>query len=257
MKLPQFGLNEYKTLIEELKGNGYHFRPVSQLPNPTAEREAYLRHDIDFFLHEVDKMAEIEASLDVQAVYYILLSQPYNPLYCKNKKILRQIVSLGHDIGLHYDLSVYPRNLEESALHLKKEIALLSDIIEAPIKTIAPHLVYKNKQDPFLEFNDLINPYNTAYHQDLMYISDSCRAWRDESLLQCFTKDAPKRLMLTIHPELWLNSKVKDRFDYLNTDFLEKSLHHYKEFLDKDVRGVWQEHEAPKLDAQRKNQTNT
>lgn len=242
--LPNFSLDEYAKLLEGLGAAGYKFRRVSHIGKAGSGRFAYLRHDIDFHLFDIDKMVKLEASLGIAATYYVLLTQYYNPMNPENKSILRTISDSGHELGLHYDLETYPSDPEKARVHLDWEVNILGKIANAPIRTIATHLPYKKRPDPFLTIDDYVHPHSPRYKENLVYISDSCRAWRDESLLNCFGLNPPGRLLLTIHPELWLDGSINDRITYLDRVLIRNTQHQYREFLDKIVRQVWLTHPA-------------
>ena len=149
---------------------------------------------------------------------------------------------MGHEIGLHYDLECYPRDSERSLSRLKMEMALLSTVTEQPIRTISTHepatLRYS---DPFLTLAGYLHPQDPRLQEGLVFISDSCRTWRDETLLRCFGGDPPARVLLTTHPELWLNSSVHNRTEYLTKVVFPNATHQVREYLEK--RGpIWEKH---------------
>ena len=245
--LPRFSLDDYETLIDDLRDAGYIFRKVSQLADHTGCKVAFMRHDIDLHIARIDEIAEIEASRNVTATYYVLLTQHYNPLNSDNKRVLRKLCDLGHEIGLHYDLTTYPTNPEQARAHLDWESRILSQIVGEPICTISMHEPHKGRPDLFRQSTKYVHPQDPRYQQDMLYVSDSCRAWRDESLLSCFGPHSPRRLMLTTHPELWLDGTVVDRIKYLEKVLIENGTRQHRDYFDKYVRQVWSNHPAPRL----------
>ena len=156
------------------------------------------------------------------------------------------ICNLGHEIGLHYDLETYPTDPSAAHEHLSWEVTVLSDLIEQPVKSICMHQPYKGTQDPFLQTDEYINPNDPRYQKNLLYVSDSCRAWRDEKLLTCFGPNPPHRLLLTIHPELWLDGSMGDRIQYLDKILMENGVRQHRDYFDHEVREVWMTHIAPR-----------
>lgn len=246
-QLPGFGLDHYDEWLRLLAGNGYEFRTVGQMPEPVDDKAAYLRHDIDLHVTGVERMAEVEAALGARSTYFVLLTQHYNPLYPQNRAVLRRLVELGHEIGLHYDLTTYP--VEDTALrrHLQWEIELLSAVVDVPVSTISMHQPFEGRDDVLRATDDFVHPHDPRLGADLLYVSDSCRAWRDESLLRCLGADAPRRLLLLTHPELWLDGGVHDRIQFLETVLLPNTTAQPAAFVDQTVRGVWQRHPGPPL----------
>lgn len=248
--LPEFSLNGYITLIKSLLDAGYSFWPVSKIRDHSYGKIIYLRHDIDMHITGIDHIAEIESTHGVKATYYILLTQHYNPVQPDNKKILGALVEMGHEIGLHYDMETYPADYDSARAHLDWEAGLLADIIGKPVRTIVMHQPHKGQPDPFRSLDEYVHPHDPRYQENLTYISDSCRAWRDESLLECFRSNPPKRLLLATHPELWLGGAMTERMIYLQV-LVENATKPYREFFEKTVREVWQNHPGPKLHDQR------
>lgn len=247
MRLPNFSLDDYRVLLQSLKGVGYDFCPLTVSVSSSGRRVIYLRHDIDLHLAQVDQMAEIEMKMDVKATYYVLLTSYYNVLCLENQRILRRISTMGHEIGLHYDMETYPEDHDQARRHLDEEVALLSKVTGKPIRTISMHQPHKGLPDPFRQMDEYVHAHDPRYRGNMIYISDSCRAWRDESLLTCFGENAPGCLMLSLHPELWLDGTVLDRFAYLHGVLLENGLSQIRRYFAETVRQVWEEHPASRL----------
>lgn len=249
--LPSFELNEFENLITSLHQVGYGFDLISNFrSNVLSLPTIYLRHDIDVHIAGIERIAEIEAANNVTATYYVLLTQHYNPMQTDNRKILRRLIELGHEIGLHYDLATYPQDLDVAQAHLRWEAAVLAEIVGAPIRTITMHQPHKGLPDPFLMQDEYIHPHSPKFQADLVYVSDSCRAWRDETLLNCFGPNPPRRLLLTTHPELWLKGTVNSRMAYLQI-LTENATRPYRNYIDKIVRQVWLAHPGPRLHDER------
>ena len=247
-KLPKFDLMYYESFIQNLANAGYKFKPVSKIKDINKKHNiVYIRHDIDLHILGIDKIAEIENFNGVSSTFYVLLTQHYNILQPENQHILRKIIKLGHEIGLHYDLETYPIRSIESKERLNWESEFLEKIIGARVRTISMHQPHREKADPFLTINEYVNPHDPRYQKDLLYVSDSCRAWRDETLLTCFGPNPPRRLLLSTHPELWLDGTIEDRIAYLDKIVVKNGTQQYLNFFDKIVRKIWLTHPATKL----------
>ncbi len=249
--LPVFDLQNYEALLDDLGDRGYTFHKVSEIRNELNEYVVFLRHDIDLHIQGIEQMAVVEAVHEIQATYYIPLTLHFNPLYLDNQRALRQIRDLGHEIGLHYDMELYPTAPEQARKHLDWEVSILSKVVSQPIRTISMHQPHQGQPDPFQEIDDYIHPHDPRYQESLLYVSDSCRAWRDESLLTCFGPNRPRRLLLTIHPELWLDGTIVDRMQYLDQVLMENGVRQHRDYFDHKVRQIWTTHLAPKLHDER------
>ena len=253
-RLPQFDLREYEVLLRQLAAHGYVFRPIDELKAAVDAPTVYMRHDVDIHIAGVEEMAALEASLGICATYYVMVSQHYNVLSPDNRRILRTVAGLGHEIGLHYDLESYPTNAVQAEESLNWEIAVLERAVGAPVKTISMHQPHNGLPDPFLMLDEFVNPRDPRYQDGLLYVSDSCRAWRDESLLACFSRNSPRRVMILCHPELWLDGAVSSRMLYLNQVLLKNAVRQYREYLQQTVRQIWATHPGPRMHDEREKQ---
>jgi len=240
MRMPNFALDDYRTLVSSFQRAGYHIRKVSAMSDLSLSRVLFLRHDMDFHLYGVNAMAEVEKDLGCRATYYVLLTGYCNALCSENAQILRDLAGMGHEIGLHYDLGYYPKDAEQSLDRLKRDTRILGDVIGQPIRTISTHEPYRFP-DPFLTLDGYLHPQDPRFQEGLTFVSDSCRMWRDETLLRCFGSDPPSRVLLTTHPELWLDASISDRSEYLAKVVFSNATRQLRDYLDK--RGpIWERH---------------
>ena len=99
-----------------------------------SARVLLLRHDIDHCPVEAHRMAEVESKLGVCSSYYVLTTDQGAKWWDNQQKrregleLLRQMQSLGHEIGLHYDaLGNYLTTGIPMSTHLTETIALLKN----------------------------------------------------------------------------------------------------------------------------------
>jgi hypothetical protein len=247
-RLPDFGSADYQRLLGDLGTAGYALRPVTAMRldggNGTG-RTAYLRHDVDFHIQLVEPLAEVEQRAGVRATYYVLLSQHYNAWQRDNRSVLRRLVDMGHEVGLHYDLETYPTDPEAARSQLRREVETLEMLVQEPVRTVVMHQPSLGGADIFLSVDEYVHPHDPRAGDGLMYVSDSCRGWRDDTLLRCWTDEAPPRLLLNTHPELWLAPEITDPLEYL--DFLvDASSLPYRRFIDTEVRASWRARLEPR-----------
>lgn len=250
MELPDFCLADYDRLLGNLLAAGYKLSPVEGLPRLDTDRVVFLRHDIDAHIPGIERMAEIESGHGASATYYVLLTSHFNPFYRENRNILQQIVSEGHRIGLHYDLQNYPRDEQAAWKHLDEEAASLGALVGARVESICMHNPWGGRGDIFRHGDRYVHPHDPRYADRLVYVSDSCRAWRDEILLRCFDEMPPRRLLLNTHPEVWLGEPGIGREEFVRGTMLENAVGQHRAYIAEVLRG-WTEHPAPKLHDQR------
>jgi len=242
MSLPEFSLSAYDRLLGQLLDAGYAFAPVAELPHlPSGQRTVLLRHDVDLDPPSTLAMAECEAAHGVVSTYYLPLTVHFNTLDRVNSAAIRELVALGHDIGLHYDVRTYPDEPEARRAHLDWEIGILEGLVGAPVRTISMHQPTIGPQDPFRSGSGFVHPHDPALQEGLLYVSDSARAWRDDALLRCFGEDAPQRLLLLVHPESWLDPSIADPIDYVEQVLLPLRMDRARAAYEDEVR-AWREH---------------
>ncbi|MDZ4063727.1 MAG: hypothetical protein U1E22_03570 [Coriobacteriia bacterium] len=102
-----------------------------------------LRHDVEARYPNALRMAEIEHKLGIKGSYYFRIFQKAG-----NEEIIKQIASMGHEVGYHYDdLTACNGNQEKALLRFQKNLAYLRQF--APVSTItmegAPLSKYDNR----------------------------------------------------------------------------------------------------------------
>ena len=94
-----FTYDHYTSILQELK-KSYKF---TSFKNATSN-DIILRHDVDASLYAALKMAKIENGIGISSTFFILFSSEfYNPISVGGSKIIREILALGHKLGLHYN----------------------------------------------------------------------------------------------------------------------------------------------------------
>jgi hypothetical protein len=239
--LPQFSIDQYRAVLAALDDAGYGFRPITDV---TADGQVcYLRHDIDCFLEGWEAIPRLEAEYFAPTTYYFLMNE-YNMLSVAGRKTVALVLECGHEIGLHIDGESYPKKPELARDRCDFERAVLEDLIGQEIRTVSFHNVHK-KVRAALDLREYVDPYSDSFLKGMSYISDSVRAWRDESLLNCFGTSAPQRLQLLTHPELWLDGEIEDRITYLERVIFPRMV--LGDNRRTELLALWQSHPAALL----------
>ncbi len=250
-RMPCFSLDDYRALLRGLLEAGYGFRTVNEMDAWHGDKACYLRHDVDFHVVGADAMAEADAEAGIRSTFYILVAGYYNIQARENAEILKRIASLGHEIGLHYDLRTFPEERSAAEELLSFQAACLERVVGSPVRTIVMHEPSAGHGDYFREHPRYAHPHASRF-SGVAYISDSCRAWRDERLLACLAAAGPQRLLLNLHPELWLDAGVEDRIEYLRAVSAPTAALHTDTYFSDYMAPIWQTHEAVILDRQRR-----
>ncbi len=193
-----FTLDLFSSLLTALNDAGYQLMPVSDWnmnKQSGHQRQILLRHDVDRAAERSVATAVIEHNLGVRGTYYFrIMPESYDV------QVIRQIMSLGHEIGYHYedlDLSarelraakqkpgtVSEKDLAEMAYsRFRKNLSLLREL--APVSTICMHGSPRSRYDSrllwkYFDYGELgieTEPYFDIPLDDRLYLTDTGRRW--------------------------------------------------------------------------------
>lgn len=226
-----FTLQIYKRLLEALQSSGYQFQTFEAfLQNPAEGKVIVLRHDVDLKAENSLATAIIENSLGIHATYFFrVVPQSDKP------RIIKQIASLGHEIGYHYeDMAICGGDTEKAIEHFKDKLQYFRQFY--PVKTICMHGAPRSRFDgkdlwkkyDYRDYCIIGEPYFDVDFNHVFYLTDTGRCWdgskfsvRDKvqtTFTQSYhstnqiiaaAQDAsmPTRIMITTHPQRWTDSK--------------------------------------------------
>jgi len=199
-----YSLKHYFDVLDSLN-NDYKICTVGEYTKIKNKKFVILRHDVDFSLDYALEMAKKEAQKGVRSTYFVLLhSFFYNPFDEKNSSNIKKIIKLGHEIGLHYDSSFFPKTPEKEIKLIKKEINALEEITDKKVISVAQHIpsetrkIYAN-----LKKANLISAQSPEMLRSVKYISDSGHYWREGCMCQHINRH--DRLQILTHPIWWVN----------------------------------------------------
>jgi hypothetical protein len=205
-----FLLTNYERLLEIAK-ESYVFTDYF---TETSSKSIILRHDIDFSLHNAELMAQIENKLGIKSTYFIQLhSEFYNALDKESYDIIKRILELGHDLGLHFDSHFWGIQSEpqlEQFLLIDK--STMEKYFNLEIKTFAFHNTNHFTMSCEKErYAGMINVYSKYFKENVGYCSDSTGYWRFERLEDRLKEAKDKKLQILIHPGMWQNEVLPPR----------------------------------------------
>ncbi len=169
------------------------------------EKVLLLRHDIDQSLENSLALAKIEKNYGIKSTYFIWLTSPfYNIFEKKYSKIIYEIMSLGHQIGLHFDEKVYNiKDMDDLNYHISMEAELIERYFQIKIHAISMHKPSEKIIGGDIKLKDYINTYSKRYLSDFKYISDSRMEWREDCVCKTIKKNENNKLHVLIHPLSW------------------------------------------------------
>lgn len=179
-----FTLKTYKELLLCLKKLSFSFATFNEFTNNTSGKSIYLRHDVDRLPNNALVLAKLEYSLDIKSTYYFrILNHVFQP------EIIKEIKSLGHEIGYHYeDYSLAKGDIKNAVKSFEKNLSNLRDITE--INTLCMHGSPLNKWDnrkiwdtiDYHAYGLTLEPYYDINYNEFFYITDTGRKWNNVNI---------------------------------------------------------------------------
>jgi hypothetical protein len=194
----------------------YRFITYQDIKEAKEESIILLRHDVDCSMHRALRLAMIEAQQHVVCTYFFHLhSYMYNLLEDEIYKIGKEIIKLGHKIGVHFDPSFYGLKINETERFerfLTIEKQLLENLFDTPVRDFSFHDPDTGGWMGYEEFDacGMINAYSRYLKDNFTYCSDSNGYWRFKKL-EDILNGGDKKLHILLHPEWWAPSVMKPR----------------------------------------------
>lgn len=216
----EFSPEGYVRLVCALEDVGYAVASFQETdPN---SRHLILRHDIDMSLQAAADLALIETQAGWKAHYFVLLrTEMYNVFSRGGKHALSAIIDAGHEVGLHFDCSLYlgddgpdvVARLDAAAAH---ECAILESITERPVRFISLHRPAPAMIRNTHRLAGRPHSYMPRFVEDMGYCSDSRGIWRYGHPLDHPALISGRALQLLTHPIWWIaraDETVLDKLD--------------------------------------------
>ena len=225
-----FSIEIYKKLLTSLKSENFKFLKFNEFVKENNEKSLVLRHDVDLLPENSLRFAKIQAEMKIQGTYFFrAVPESWDVT------IIKEIASLGHEIGYHYEtMDTAMGNIDNAwdqfCLHLEN----LRKIAE--VNTVCMHGSPRSHFDnralwekyDYRSLGLIGEPYLDVNFNETLYLTDTGRRWdgykvsiRDkipihqerwnkEGLIFHSTEDIinrvnelPNRIMFTFHPQRW------------------------------------------------------
>jgi hypothetical protein len=188
-----FTIETYISLIEALLKQGFSFQTFTDFIKDPNNRVIILRQDVDLLPENSLIFATIQAEKGIKATYYFrTVPQNYN------EQIIKEIYSLGHEIGYHYEnvgttaqrhkgITAEKKIIEIAIESFKENLERLRKIV--PVKTICMHGSPTSRWDSRLlwkyydyhDFGIIGEPYFDINFNEVLYLTDTGRCWDGDS----------------------------------------------------------------------------
>jgi len=216
----------YKQIFKTALENDYKIITLKEFFLDEYDKNSKIivnRIDVDVKIERLKKVYEIFKSLDIKASIYLRIHAPsYNLLSIGNIQIVKDLISIGCEIGLHTELEdVGGYCLVEKKELLKKEIELFETIFQTKIYGTASHgdMTKFNNLDFWKgnkpeDFGLVYEAYDKKLWNNCRYVSDSewtrWKSYENGVLLENDRRDPiehmednPEVLHILTHPESW------------------------------------------------------
>jgi hypothetical protein len=226
-----FTLSKYKELCQAIFFSEYIPLTVHDyLTQEYTIKCIILRHDVDRKPDQALKIAQIEYELGLRSTFYFrLVKEVFQP------EIIKQIESLGHEIGYHYEvLDKAKGNTNKAILIFKEELDELRKV--ANVTTICMHgnpltsLVNRDIwiHHNFKDFRIIGEAYISIDYNKVSYFTDTGRAWNSskhsikdivrnntnnnekikstDELISLIKNCIPESICIVTHPNRWTDN---------------------------------------------------
>jgi len=166
----------------------------------------FLRHDIKISLQKALRVAEIEHEYGLPATFMVRADSPLYSLNERNSRIqLLELLQMGHEVGLHFDLSNDNRQnlsfLRIVDMQTRKVCERIEQIICRPVRSISFHR-------PILQLSNgplLVAGRINADAQELRArcLSDAEGLWRGGEPVARLSQPENAVVQLILHPIWW------------------------------------------------------
>lgn len=207
-----FSYQNYSKLLKKYKSKLISFDKALYKKNFVI-----LRHDVEFSMIKALEMAKIEFYAGVKSTYFFqVYSNSYNLLSINNRKILDEIISMGHKAGLHFYTSHIKKgdwkSLYAELDKQKKIFNLAHNKTSLVFSFHRPQAwLLENKKD---KIKGLINSYGESFFefksnpQKIKYYADSRRNWDYGNPLK---NNNFKKIQILIHPDFWSDKPLTNK----------------------------------------------
>lgn len=212
----EFSYQWYEQLLLLCKDEGYQFCGYEDWAD--KDKAIILRHDIDYVLERALPIAKLEAKHGVKSTYFILLRGSYNVFSERGYSIVKTLSALGHDIGLHFDETLYSGN--DWASYITKEVSILEELIGVKIRSVSMHRPSKKALNENWLIPNVQNAYSETYFKNFKYVSDSRMHWREDPVA-VITSGKHSKLQVLTHP-FWYREESLTLCSMLN-EFIDSA----------------------------------
>jgi hypothetical protein len=180
---------------------------VADVDRPTV----FLRHDVDVSLRRAIDLARKEVEWGARSTYHVMIDSPFYDVHTpESLSILREIASLGHEVGLHYDVMARGMGAADPETR-ERDIGTACDTFAAllgtPVRSVSFHLPIPELLRGPLEVAGRVSGYAEELFR--WYLSDSRARWREGPPIESLAKPRSHLLQILTHPVWWAETNQR------------------------------------------------
>ncbi len=200
-----FTIDKYRELLLALQGSGYELMRYDEFcGGKRAEKMIVMRHDVDRSVKRARRLARVENEMGVNASYYFREKFIGDDVVC--------IVSLGHEVGYHYEELVTEKgDVERAYARFMRNVCVLREL--ADVRTITMHGSPMSRFDSkdiwrvydYKKLGLIGEPQIDVDWNEMFYLTDTGRSWNGVS-----RRDKVAERALVWKTKGWVYEKTDD-----------------------------------------------
>jgi len=198
-----FTLDHYREILARIRATHrtLSFGEAAPLGEALLEIERFvlMRHDVEFSLDAALTMARADREAGVRSTFFVQIGSDYNLFEAEGAAAVEEILSLGHDLGLHYDLGLLERSGGDPVDLARRSIDLIEGFFGAEIRAASPHMPMRSGRT--LPIPGIVDAYDPLYFERIKYLSDSTQVWREGVVTSLL--DEYDQIQLLTHEYHW------------------------------------------------------
>ena len=215
--MSNFSYLDYCTMIQYIQKQ----LPIVSFTQATIlDKFCVIRHDVEYSPERALILAHFENKIGIVSTYcFQLRNNCYNTLSKRNLEIIREVKSLGHNIGAHIHMDDCDSGNEE--MYIFNDIQTLQSYSKVPVEGWSLHRPIGTLLSQYLEVSgDYINYNGKHFFQyfegsapklDITYLADSNHQWKYGNPMKMDLSEINK-LQINCHPFSW-SEKSLDNTD--------------------------------------------
>lgn len=195
-----FTYGHYRLILQRLKRtHAFVSFAEAEAAIAAGRRIVIMRHDVEMSLSGAERLAELDAEAGIRSIFFLLLTGEYNCFAEEGMRHIRAVLSLGHEIGLHYDGGLFKRLGLDPVDTARRQIAVLEGAFGVRVSAMSAHMPMRS--GIVFGLPGVINVYDRRFIADMTYVSDSVQQWRHGVVTSL--ADRQPRIHLLTHECNW------------------------------------------------------